>query len=444
MVATATVELDPSADPSALVFGSRMADDRWFCWEQPDRDGFALAALGSVACLVDRGAGRFERMAQAVADRTARIVGEVPNGPFTGVGPVFTGAFAFDPQGCEAPHWSGFHPAELNLPEVSICRRGEQAFMTVNVDVAAGEDAHAPMARAKARLAALESAALTPSIGTLDHRATNVVQGPASPAEYEGAVAKALASIQAGELSKIVLAREVRLEAASGYDPAVLFGALRESFPGCFCFCVGSGESAFVGASPELLIRRSGAVAATVALAGSARRSADPAVDDHLGETLLRSTKNRSEHAIVVDSIKAELEGVSVWVEAESEPELARVANIQHLATPITAQLADSRSTIELCGRLHPTPATAGEPTEKAVPLIPELEAIDRGLYAGAIGWCDTVDDGEFCVGLRSALLRDRQAYLYAGAGIVSDSVPAEELAETEVKLEALLPLLNS
>ncbi|MGZ5420091.1 MAG: chorismate-binding protein, partial [Solirubrobacterales bacterium] len=126
------------------------------------------------------------------------------------------------------------------------------------------------------------------------------------------------------------------------------------------------------------------------------------------------------------------------------EPGVIKVANIQHLATPIRAQLAEPRSAVELAGLLHPTPAVGGEPGEAALAAIDELEDMDRGWYAGPVGWMDAAEDGEFCVALRSALLRDRTAHLYAGAGIVADSDPAAELAETELKLEALLPILTA
>ncbi len=245
-------------------------------------------------------------------------------------------------------------------------------------------------------------------------------------------------------LDKVVLARELTVEAHAAHDPAALLGALRDLFPACFCFCFGTAEAAFVGASPELLVRRSGAVAATVALAGTTGRSADPAVDDHLGEAMLRSPKVREEHAIVVKRIERTLRPHSVWVHAEGEPFVIKVGNLQHLATPIRAQLAESHSAIELAGFLHPTPAIGGEPREAALELIAELEGIDRGWYTGPMGWMDAAEDGEFCVGLRSALLRDREAHLFAGCGIVADSEPAAELQESELKFEALLPLLAS
>ena len=180
-----------------------------------------------------------------------------------------------------------------------------------------------------------------------------------------------------------------------------------------------------------------------MALAGSARRSADPAVDSHLGEQLLQSPKNRAEQSIVAHRIQRSLEPVSLWVAAADEPVLVKVHNVQHLATPIRAQLAEPVATVELAGLLHPTPAVGGEPWGAAAPLVPALEGLDRGWYAGAVGWTDLAEDGELCVALRCALLRGSVARLYAGCGIVAHSVPAEELAETEVKLQALLPLLS-
>ena len=269
------------------------------------------------------------------------------------------------------------------------------------------------------------------------------VYGAAPPSHYEEAVARAVERIAAGELDKVVLAREVRVHAPRDHDPAPVFDALRAAFPACYCWCVGTPELTFLGASPELLVRRDGARAQTVALAGTTRRSADPAVDDHLGEQLLRSEKDRREQAIVERRIERALGPVSLWVAAGEEPALVKVQNVQHLATAIRAQLARPLHTLELAGLLHPTPAVGGEPRAAAEPLIPALEGLDRGWYAGAVGWTDLAEDGELCVALRCALLRGATAHLYAGCGIVVDSVPADELAETEVKLQALLPLLS-
>jgi isochorismate synthase len=217
---------------------------------------------------------------------------------------------------------------------------------------------------------------------------------------------------------------------------------LRAGFASCYVYCAGRGDAAFVGASPELLVRREGLRASTVALAGSTRRSADPAVDAHLGEQLMRSDKDREEQAIVARRIARALRPLSVWVAAPDEPAIVRVANIQHLATPIRAQLTQPRSVVELAGLLHPTPAVGGEP-HAAIRQIPAFEGLDRGWYSGPVGWTDANEDGEFCVALRCALLRGTEARLYAGVGVVRDSDPTAELAETEVKLGALLPVLS-
>jgi menaquinone-specific isochorismate synthase len=423
-----------------VVFSSRLASDRWFCWEQPDRE-FSLAALGVAYAAASRGPDRFAEVADECLRLNEGAVLEEPVGLPAGAGPVWVGGFAFDPGGTSSAPWSSFQPASMALPELSLCRQGADVFLTVNVVVSPDDDVDVVASRVEARIAGLRAEPLP----LLDPQLTGSrpeIRSVRPPGDFERAVEAATERIGAGEMSKVVLAREVVVEAASAHDPAAVFGALREQFPSCFCFCAGTPEAAFLGASPELLVRRSGASAQTVALAGSTRRSSDPAVDDHLGEQLLRSDKDRREQRIVAERIVRALRPHSVWVETAPEPELVKVANIQHLATPVIAQLAEPRSAIDLAGLLHPTPAVGGEPWPEAAAAIDELERMDRGWYAGPVGWMDATEDGEFCVALRSALLRDREARLYAGVGVVAGSDPAAELAETEVKLQALLPLL--
>jgi isochorismate synthase len=435
-----TVELDEKVDPAALAFGSRRADDRWFCWEQPDA-GFALGALGTALEVVSRGGDRFSDLAAGCIRATQSRLSDEPEGLPAGAGPVWAAGFAFAPDGGGEPVWSSLPPALAVLPELSVARTSGGSFLTVSVAPDPGADLHERLARVRGRLASLAEASLTPADPTPGAQRT--IAGRYPPERYEEIVATAVERIRAGGVNKVVLARELTVTARRAHDPAALHGALRDLFPSCFCFCFGTPEAAFAGASPELLVRRSGAVAATVALAGTTGRSADPAVDDHLGEAMLHSSKVRDEHGIVVRRIERSLRPHSVWVHAEGEPFVIKVGNLQHLATPIRAQLAESHSAIELAGYLHPTPAIGGEPRVPAVELIAELEGIDRGWYTGPVGWMDAAEDGEFCVGLRSALLRDREAHLFAGCGIVAESEPAAELQESELKFEALLPLLT-
>ncbi|MDP9384120.1 MAG: isochorismate synthase, partial [Actinomycetota bacterium] len=356
-------------------------------------------------------------------------------------GLVAVGGFAFAPDGGAAPHWEGFGAGRLSIPEVAIARRGDEARLTLAAVARPDDDAGALLARLEARLSELRDAPLP----MLDPAPTGHwrIASAAPPDHYEAAVARAVERIRAENFEKIVLAREVAVHAPAAHDVPAVFGVLRAAFTSCYVFCAGVGESAFVAASPELLIRREGLRASTVALAGSTRRSADPGVDAHLGEQLLRSEKDREEQAIVTRRIARALRPHAVWVAAPDEPAIVRVANIQHLATPIRAQLREPMSAVELAGLLHPTPAVGGEPHAAATPRIPSFEGLDRGWYAGPVGWTDANEDGEFCVALRCALVTGRVARLYAGVGVVRESDPAAELAETEVKLGALLPVLS-
>jgi isochorismate synthase len=460
-IASYTVEIDGALDPAAAVFAARRPGDVWFCMEQPDRDGYAIAGLGEAARIGARGPDRF----RAVAGRCRELARDAECGDDLiglppGAGPVFCGGFAFADAGGVSPEWSGFAAAQLVLPELSILRRAGRVWLTlcavVDASPANRRDAAGAAGAASAAGAATDRGAVADrladrldsfepaSMPLIDPSPVQParVAGAAPPEHYEGAVARAVELIARGDVRKVVLAREVRVHAASTIDSAAVFGALREVFPSCFSYCVGTPDGVFIGATPELLVRRDGARAQTVALAGTTRRSADPSVDDHLGEQLLHSAKEREEQAIVSARIERTLSPVSVWVAAADEPVLVKVQNVQHLATPIRAQLREPLPAVELAGLLHPTPAVGGEPRERAVKLIPQLEGLDRGWYAGPVGWTDLAEDGEFCVALRGGLLRDRTAHLYAGCGIVRDSDPAAELAETEIKLQTMLPLL--
>ncbi|MEA2139866.1 MAG: menaquinone-specific isochorismate synthase [Solirubrobacteraceae bacterium] len=439
VLAGLTIPLARDVDPSAVALLCRRPGEPWFCSEQPERDGAAIAALGCVVALEARGPRRFDELATRWRALAREAHCDPPDGP-RGAGLIACGGFAFAPDGGASPHWSAFAPASLHVPEAALARRGEEVLLTVAALATPDDTTDGLLARVERRVGELRSGAL-PLLDP-DPVGRYTVAASTPPEHYEAAVARAVERIRAGVLEKIVLAREVQVHAPVPHDVAAVFGVLREGFPSCFCFCAGRGDDAFVAASPELLIRREGMRASTLALAGSTRRSADPSVDDHLGEQLLRSDKDRREQDIVVRRIERALRPHSVWVTAAPEPVIVRMANIQHLASPIRAQLRKPIGAVRLAGLLHPTPAVGGEPFAVAEPLIPALEGLDRGWYAGPIGWTDTNEDGEFCVALRCALLTGAVARCYAGVGVVRDSDPAAELAETDIKLGALLPVL--
>jgi salicylate biosynthesis isochorismate synthase/menaquinone-specific isochorismate synthase len=440
ILASVTSPANRPEDPVAVVALSRQAEEEWFCLEQPDRDGYAVAGLGGARTMVARGQERFVTLSRRWLGVAASALADPVQAP-AGSGLIALGGFAFDGAGGGSAPWQGFPPASLTVPAVSLARAGGHTTVTLNVNVGPDDVVEEIMQRMADRLDGLRFSGLP----LLDLSPTGRYQLRSSmpPSHYEHAVAAAVERIRRGGMEKVVLARELEVQAPLAPDPAAILGLLRHEFPSCYVFAVGRGEATFLAASPELLVRREGQRASTVALAGSIGRSADPSVDDHLGERLLASNKDRQENEIVVRAISGLLARHALWVASAPEPVVVKVANIQHLATPIRAQLTSPVPAIELAGVLHPTPAVGGHPRDRAVELIPALEGLDRGWYAGAIGWTDGVGDGEFCVALRCALLRGPTARLYAGCGIVRDSDPQSELAETEIKLGALLPLLS-
>jgi isochorismate synthase len=270
---------------------------------------------------------------------------------------------------------------------------------------------------------------------------------PVRPVEdWVSAVREAAARMCAGEAQKVVLAREVIARGDGPVAAAAVARSLRAAYPACFTYLLsGADGTAFVGASPELLIRRFGGVATAQPMAGSVARGADDEEDRGLAAELSESRKNRAEHEVAAGAVAASLGPLSRRLVRPEVPEVVRFTNIQHLATTITAELAEPWPTVlELAGALHPTPAVGGHPLAAALRLIDDLEAMERGWYAGGVGWIDGRGDGEVCVALRCGLLWEDGARLYAGNGIMPDSDPAGELEETELKLRVLLGALSS
>ncbi len=250
--------------------------------------------------------------------------------------------------------------------------------------------------------------------------------------------------IATGHPDKAVLARRVGVEAQGAFEARAVLARLRERFQECTIFAMRSGESVFLGATPETLVSLQGDRVRADCLAGSARRGKTEEEDARIGAELLADEKERREHAFVARGITEALVGLTSEVGAPETPVLRRMANVQHLHTPIEARTDIKRHVLELVERLHPTAATAGLPKEAALCLIREQEPFSRGWYAGPIGWIDAEGGGEFAVALRSGLLREDVATLYAGCGIVQGSQPEREWAESEIKLEAMLWALNA
>lgn len=265
--------------------------------------------------------------------------------------------------------------------------------------------------------------------------------------EYARGVALAVDRIARTGLRKVVLARTLRLEADRPVDPGLLLRRLAGPDPRGYLFAVdvpaAGPRTTLVGASPELLVAKRGRTVSCHPLAGSAPRHADPGVDRERARSLAASAKDRREHAFVVAAVADALRPLCAALEVPARPALTATATMWHLGTRITGELADPGvSSLALARALHPTPAVCGTPAEEARRAIGELEPFDRGHYAGAVGWCGADGDGEWAVALRCAEVAGGQVRLFAGAGIVADSRPAAELAETEAKFRTVLAAL--
>ncbi|RJL30831.1 isochorismate synthase [Bailinhaonella thermotolerans] len=282
-----------------------------------------------------------------------------------------------------------------------------------------------------------------PPYGPADRGAYRVEEVP-GPGEYAEAVRRAVARIEDGELRKVVLSRALRVVARGGHEIGPLVAALAGRDPRAYTFAadLGGGRT-LLGASPELLVTRTGGKVVANPLAGSAPRSADPEEDRRRAEALLASAKDRHEHALVVDAVADALRPLCTALDVPAEPELIRTAAMWHLSTVVEGVAAPGVTSLALATALHPTPAVCGTPVEAARTAIAELEPYDRGFYTGMVGWEDADGDGEWVVTIRCGVAEGDRLDLYAGAGIVGASDPAAEVAETGAKFRTMLTALG-
>ncbi|MFN8039307.1 MAG: isochorismate synthase [Acidimicrobiales bacterium] len=373
-----------------------------------ERDRVGLAGRGvAVDVAVDRSSP-----AAAAASTHAVLDGiEVDDEVgLPGCGPVAMGALPFRPGA----------PGRLVVPEVVVGRAADGTRWLTTI-TAGGAEPHLP------------------PFGPVDEAvvaadATVTATRPAD--EWCTALAAARDGLRAGVARKVVLAREVVVTTSTPVPPSVLLARLRRTYPGCMLFAA----SGFVGATPELLVARTGDIVRSHPMAGTAPRSADPSTDARLAAALLSSAKDREEHRITIDMVHDTLLPWCSYLDEEAQPSIVPLANVQHLATLVEGRLSSpAPSVVELMAALHPTPAVCGSPRDVALDLIDRHEALDRGRYAGPVGWVDHRGNGTWAVGIRSAELEGSRIRLFAGVGVVADSDPTAELAETQAKLQAML-----
>ena len=352
------------------------------------------------------------------AELSGRIEHETELPGAWGIGPLAFGSFAFDPERTNAT-------SVLVVPRIIVGRRAEACWLTT---LARGNDPHPPMPEAAASASEHSPVTWEPDANAeaafLDRvvRVVGLITDPASAVE------------------KVVLARSTRVRASEPLDVRPLLGTLDERYPSTWVFHL----EGLIGASPELLMRRQGGLATSRVLAGTIQRG------DHHDETLEamleRSEKDQIEHAYAVDSVARALAPFCSGMNVPESPYVLRLPNVMHLASDVTGVVDPSMSALALAARLHPSAAVCGTPTPAARAVIAATEGLDRGRYSGPVGWIDTTGDGEWAIALRCGQIDadDPCAItLYAGSGVVAQSEPDAELAETRAKLIPMLDALG-
>lgn len=393
------------ADPGPLV--GLLPTDHPMTWL---RNGEGIVCWGTALTHQTSGPTRFTDASawwQEVCDE-ARVDDELQ---LPGTGLICMGSFAF----ADAPGAS-----TVVVPRVVVGRRGDHTWLTL----IGPETETSPELMQRPELMQYDEPPAPASVAFAD--------GSRSAADWEGAVWEAVIRINAGELEKVVMARDLIATATNDIDVRWPIRRLAEAYDMCWTFHV----DGMVGATPELLVRRERGLVTSRVLAGTIRRTGDDVRDVALAGQLARSSKDLEEHEYAVRSVAEALQPHCTSMNVPEVPFVLHLPNVMHLATDVTGVVDPSGANLlELAAALHPSAAVGGTPTKTAVDLIDQIEGMDRGRYAGPVGWFDANGDGEFGIALRSAHVSGNKARLFAGCGIVANSDPEAELAESQAKL---------
>ncbi|MCO4764313.1 MAG: isochorismate synthase [Myxococcales bacterium] len=386
-------------------------------------DSLLLAGLGEawhvggLGWTLDQGVAALEGTLASASSRLRMLGGVCFHGELRSSGP-----------------WKAFGAWRFALPQLELGRDANGAWLALHVHGTASD-----WAERKADALALLSA--EPTSLQRQHAEPTVLAVVDQPdrAGWRDGVERALDAMADGDLDKVVLARKRTVELAEKPDALRLLRQLAEREPKSFRFCLQPrGDSAFVGASPERLLKMAAGDVVSEALAGTRARGATPEIDAAASAELQNSDKDRREHALVVQMVTDTLGRVCQTVDAPAEPNIMALSHVQHLHTPIWGQMGGAHGLADVLGALHPTPAVGGTPSRQAQTLIEKLEPFQRGLYAAPVGWIGGGRQAEFTVAIRSALIEDKQLSLFSGAGLVRGSEPDVEWGEIDAKIAAL------
>ena len=433
---TETIEVSRMSALAFFEAGENEHKGKRMFWQNREKT-FTMVGLGHAHLLEALNPhGRFEEVKNEWKSLCKQIVNEEPE-----VQPILFGGFSFDPLNRTQSVWTNFPQAYFAVPSFQLVIKDDRAYVSIHL-VTKKTDSFKEFEALRKERDRLIHAAQVSELKKYE-KPLVVKRTEIKRDDYLASIQKVTDVIKAKQAEKVVISRALKLEFAKPLSAASALYQASEEQPESFLFGLEAGSQFFFGATPERLVKVKDRQALSTCLAGSIPRGRTVERDTQLGEELLNDKKNRSEHPYVVSMISKVFGIHTTQVTVPKSPKLMKIRDIQHLYTPVEGELVPGSTLLDLVRDLHPTPALGGEPKQEAMSLIRQYETMNRGFYAAPIGWIDAKGNGEFAVAIRSALLSGKEAYLYAGGGIVEDSEPASEYDETWVKFRPMLRALG-
>ncbi|WP_338449203.1 isochorismate synthase [Niallia oryzisoli] len=431
-------KIDSCSPLSFFAAGKEKYGGKRFFWKHPSQERYMIGLGICKEIASDQATDRFfhvEKEWGQFIDQ-AIIFDDVH---VQGTGPTAFGGFSFDPDKEKTMLWSKFSSSLFHIPRFMLSIMEGQTYLTTNVVCKEEHDATFYTAVENERqelLAGARKHFMFDPISLVD-------QLEVKPDAWKQSVTQVVEGLKKGPLKKVVLARELRLVFNRKIQIEPVLDRLLNEQKNSYVFALESEGDCFIGASPERLVKKDQDQVFSTCLAGSIARGKNEAEDEQLGHSLLTDDKNLIEHQYVVDMIKEAMEDTCSKVTLPSKPQLLKLKHIQHLYTPVIGKADEHTSLLSLVEKLHPTPALGGLPKMPAVAKIREVEELDRGFFAGPIGWLDYKGNGEFAVAIRSGLIQGNEASIFAGCGLVEDSIAETEYEETNIKFKPMLSALG-
>ena len=408
-------------------------------WEQPSH-GISFAGLGDILEFHQIAKNNSQKINEQLRVTMKQGVSITDNSL---IGPRIIGGFSFNQYNGNDNSWENFPKTQFLLPECLGTSTDDGSWLTISRMIHPNEEIESLINKFTRTMIFYENR-LPVTLPPITRVAVDKYRDVPDRETYAQTIYSVLGKIKPSQLEKVVISRSHHVKVGTGFSSVSSMQILRNAYPKCTSFFFSfPGKGTFFGSTPERLIRLKDKFVQTEALAGTIARGNNIEEDRILAETLMGSHKEREEHNLVMEQIIRKLEPIISDIQYSSSPRILKLKNVQHLQTPITGELRKDEHILNLVARLHPTSAVAGTPTDKAMKIIGEMEAHDRGWYSGPIGWINSKGDGEFYVALRSALVKDEEAHIFAGGGIVSESHPDTEWEETELKLQPIISALS-